>query len=264
MSAIIGAPTADVSELQTPLAGVAELPASLTDIADVTRTAAATPSVGAALVLLAAAGLFALIARRVATKESVPLDQRVREWAQSHRTGLADAATKPITLLSMPLLVVSATAALVWWLKENDRNDAALAVGITPLVAAAVGQSFTSFFAQPEPPNAVESPTGQAEAATFPSGHTTGVTAEALGIAYVLTREDLASPGIVASLVAWPLIVGATRVYRDRHWASDILAGWAAGMGVAALSALAYEWSRRNGAGEWRRGPTALPPSAQG
>ena len=264
MSAIVGAPTADVSEQQTTLAGVAELPASVTEIADVTRTAATTPSIGATLVLLAAAGVFAFIARRVATKESVPLDQRVRESAQSHRTGLADAVTKPITLLSMPLLVVSATAALVWWLRENDRNDAALAVGITPLVAAAVGQSFTSFFAQPAPPNAVESPNGQAEKATFPSGHTTGVTAEALGIAYVLTREELASPGIVASLVAWPLVVGATRVYRDRHWTSDILAGWAAGTGVAALTALTYEWSRRSGAGELRRRPKALPPSAQG
>lgn len=263
MTAIIGAPTADVGELQTALANVEELPATVSTVADVAPAATTTLDVGAAIVLIAAAGLFAFIARRVATKVSVPLDQRVRESAQSHRTALADAATKPITLLSMPLLVVSATAALVWWLKENDRHDAALAVGITPLVAAAVGQSFTSFFAQPEPPSAVESPNGQAEAATFPSGHTTGVTAEALGIAYVLTREKLASPGIVASLVAWPLVVGVTRVYRNRHWMSDILAGWAAGTGIAALTALAYEWRRRNAAGERRR-PTALPPSAQG
>jgi undecaprenyl-diphosphatase len=264
MTATIGVPGADVGELQTTLASAAELPATITDIADVTQTAATTPSIGATLVLLAAVGLFAFIARRVATKEAAPLDQRVRETAQSHRTGLADAATKPITLLSMPLLVVSATAALVRWLKENDRNDAALAIGITPLIAAALGQSFTSFFTQPEPPNAAESPNGHAEEATFPSGHTTGVTAEALGIAYVLTREKLASPGIVASLVAWPLVVGATRVYRDRHWTSDILAGWVAGTGVAALTALTYEWSRRNGAGEWQRQPTALAPSAQG
>jgi undecaprenyl-diphosphatase len=264
MSAIVGAPAADVGELQTTLTGVAELPASVADIADVTRTAATVPSVGAALVLLAAAGLFAFIARRVATRESAPLDQRVRESAQSHRTELVDVATTPITLLSIPVLVVSATAALVWWLRENDRSDAALAVGITPLVAAALGQSFTSFFAQPEPPGAVGSPNGQAEEATFPSGHTTGVTAEALGTAYVLMREGLASPAIVGSLVAWPLVVGATRVYRDRHWASDILAGWLAGTGVAALTALVYEWRRRNTAGEWRRPSTAPTPTAQG
>jgi undecaprenyl-diphosphatase len=244
MTAVVGAPTANAGELQTTLAGVAELPGTVASIADVAQTATTTPSFGAALVLLAATGLLAFIARRVTTQESVPLDRRVRESAQSHRTELLDIVTKPVTFLSMPLLVVSATAALVWWLKENDRNDAALAVGVTPLVAAAVGQSFTSFFAQPEPPGAIGSPSGHADEATFPSGHTTGVTAEALGIAYVLAREGLASPAIVGSLVAWPLVVGAARVYRDRHWTSDILAGWAAGTGVAALTALLYEWRR--------------------
>jgi membrane-associated phospholipid phosphatase len=234
------------SVISATAADVGELPANLNGAADAAQTAATTANIGAALVLLAAAGLFAFIARRVATRESVPLDQRVRESAQSHRTGLVDAATKPITLLSVPILVVSATAALVWYLKENDRDAAALGVGIAPLVAAALGQSFTTFFTQPEPPAAGGTPNGEAAAATFPSGHTTGVTAEALGIAYVLTREGLASPAIVGSLVAWPLVVGATRVYRDRHWASDILAGWLAGTGVAALTALIYEWRRRS------------------
>ena len=38
----------------------------------------------------------------------------------------------------------------------------------------------------------------------------------------------------------WPLLVGITRVYRDRHWLSDILGGWAAGVTVAAASSLIY------------------------
>jgi undecaprenyl-diphosphatase len=222
---------------------------------DVAVETAASLDVGAAVVLIAAAGLFALIARRVSNKSSEPFDREVREEAQAHRTGVLDALTKPITLLSMPLLVVSATAALVAWLKHDGRDDAALAIGFTPIAAATVGQSFTSFFDQRDPPDkagltaqsdqhGAGAPNGKASEASFPSGHTTGVTAEALGVAYILTREQLATPAIVGSLVAWPLVVGVTRVYRDRHWASDILAGWVAGVGVAALTALLYEWRR--------------------
>ena len=201
--------------------------------------------IGATVVLLAAVGLFAIVARRVTNKTSEPFDQQVRETAQAHRTGALDVVTKPITLLSMPLLVVSATATLVAWLKHEGRNEAALAVSFTPIAAASVGQSFTTFFAQRNPPDkAGATPNGEGAEASFPSGHTTGVTAEAFGIAYILTREQLATPAIVGSLLAWPLVVGVTRIYRDRHWASDILAGWAAGVGVAAVTALLYEWRR--------------------
>ena len=247
MTSAIGAPPADVGELEAALARVAEMPATVIGAGDAGQTAT-TLDVGAAIVLIAAAGLFAVIARRVTTKESQPFDDGVRRFAQSHRTRLIDAATKPVTLLSMPLLVVSATAALVWYLKHDDRDEAALAVGITPLVAAAMGQSFTTCLEQRDPPDAGTESNGKPPAASFPSGHTTGVTAEALGIAYVLIREGLASPATVASLVAWPLVVGVTRLYRDRHWASDVLAGWVTGTGVAALSVLLYEWRRRSAA----------------
>ena len=202
-------------------------------------------SLGAAAVLLTAAGLFAVIARTVATKEAEPTDQSVHEWAQEHRTAPLDVVTKPITLLSVPMIVVSATAALVWWLHHQDRKDASLAIAFTPLAAAAVGQSFTSFFAQRNPPDHLATGTGEPTEATFPSGHTTGVTAEALAIAYILSREKLASPGVLAALLAWPFVVGVTRLYRDRHWLSDVLAGWVAGTAVAAISVLLYQASTR-------------------
>jgi membrane-associated phospholipid phosphatase len=41
-------------------------------------------------------------------------------------------------------------------------------------------------------------------------------------------------------LLLWPVLVGVSRVYRDRHWISDILGGWVAGTGVAAVAALLY------------------------
>ena len=208
-----------------------------------TDAAATLPAAPA--VLLTAAVLLALVARKVVAKETATLDQNIHEVTQQHQTKALDVAAKPITLLSIPLVVVAATATLVWWLHENDRNDAALAIGLTPLMAAAAGQSFTTFFPQRSPPDATDT-NGKGAEASFPSGHTAGVTAEALAIAYILSREKLASPSTLAALLAWPLVVGVTRVYRGRHWFSDVLAGWIAGIGVASVSVIFYR-ARTNG-----------------
>jgi membrane-associated phospholipid phosphatase len=220
-----------------------ELPSDRVEPTEITSATpedtAAIP--GATAVLVTAAVLLALVAKKVSAKETEPVDKDIREVLQENRTPALDVAAKPITVMSIPLVIVAATASLVWWLHESDRNDAALAIGLTPILAAAAGQSFTMFFPQQSPPDATSAPTGKAPEATFPSGHTTGVTAEALAIAYILSREKLASPTTLAALLAWPLVVGVTRLYRDRHWFSDVLAGWIAGIGVASLSVIFYQ-----------------------
>lgn len=199
----------------------------------------------AGYVFVAAAGLFAVIAHRVGTRQTESVDQTVRGHMQELRRPAIDIAVKPVTLLSLPILVVTATAGLALWLRNSGRRDAALAVAITPIMAATAGQSFTTFLAQRNPPDKGDSPNGEVTEPSFPSGHTTGVTAEALTIAYVLASEESMSPLVLGALVAWPLLVGVTRVYRDRHWITDVLAGWVAGIGVAALSSMLYSASAR-------------------
>jgi len=193
------------------------------------------------IVILVAAGIFALIARGVATKKIHAIDQSAREAAQSLRTHALDVAVKPVTILSVLPLVASATAALAFWLRHERRAAAALATAVTPLVAAAAGQSFTTFLAQRNPPDRSDTPNGEVTEPSFPSGHTTGVTAEALSIAYILSREELLSPAVLAGLLAWPLLVSTARLYRDRHWLSDILGGLAAGTAVAGATSLLYD-----------------------
>jgi membrane-associated phospholipid phosphatase len=191
-------------------------------------------------VFLAAAMLSAFVARKVVTNKLDAVDRRIRQALQTLRTKALDLATKPITILSLPLLVVSATAALAWWLHRTDHNAAAIAIAVTPILAAITGQSFTMFFPQHPPPNAPEGGAGKKKVGTFPSGHTTGVTAEAFAFAYILHGEQLVSPVVLAVLLAWPFVVGVTRLYRDRHWFSDVLAGWIAGVGVASISVILY------------------------
>lgn len=204
------------------------------------RAKAGSP-IGGTIVLLAAAGALSLIARAVKRDDTTEVDNHVRDVLQGNQSRPVDLLARPVTLLSLPILVVAATAGLVLWLKQKDRLEAAIAIGFAPVAAATLGQGFTMFFPQRNPPDNQEGQSGQASESSFPSGHTAGVTAEALAIGYILSRDKLISPSVLSFVLGWPIIVGAIRLYRDRHWASDILAGWVAGAGVAAASAVIYD-----------------------
>lgn len=77
----------------------------------------------------------------------------------------------------------------------------------------------------------------------FPSGHTADATAVLATGAYLLVREDLASP-LVAFPAAAALALGTgwSRVALGWHWGSDVLGGWLTGVSVAAGCAATYEW----------------------
>ena len=60
---------------------------------------------------------------------------------------------------------------------------------------------------------------------------------------WVLAREAIA-PAVVLmpAAVAASLISGLGRLILDRHWPTDSLAGYSAGLALAATCAAAYEW----------------------
>ena len=65
---------------------------------------------------------------------------------------------------------------------------------------------------------------------------------ETVTAAYVMARED-AVPAGPAFAVATILAIAspASRMYLDRHWTSDVVAGWCLGISIAAGCAAIYE-----------------------
>ena len=76
----------------------------------------------------------------------------------------------------------------------------------------------------------------------FPSGHTTDATAVLVTGAYLLVHQGIAAPGIVATVaLLLALSTGVSRVLLGWHWATDVVGGWIAGIGVAACASGLYE-----------------------
>jgi len=74
---------------------------------------------------------------------------------------------------------------------------------------------------------------------SFPSGHSLGSAAIYMSLALLVARR-LSSRSLGYSLIAvaflLSVLIGFTRMYLCVHWFSDVLAGWSAGFGLAALS----------------------------
>ena len=128
-----------------------------------------------------------------------------------------------------------AVGALAW-------QRGAGAAAIAPPLASAAGLALSKLFERVMPHRSP--PPGRHEPSnpSFPSGHSLETTAVILTSAYVLTREHItpARVAIPVALVA-PLASGFARLYLERHWGSDVVGGWLAGIAVASACATVYE-----------------------
>lgn len=115
---------------------------------------------------------------------------------------------------------------------------------LATLAAASIGailahHAVKLVYRRPRPAGALAR--GKTEPA-FPSGHTTDATAVLVTGAYLLARQGLAVPSVVATLaIVLALSTGVSRVLLGWHWATDVLGGWITGVGVAACASGLYE-----------------------
>lgn len=77
---------------------------------------------------------------------------------------------------------------------------------------------------------------------SFPSGHAGNSMVTFLTLALVAAPARMRTVAVPVALLA-SLVIGATRPLLGVHWPSDVLGGWAFGIGwVVALSALTRRW----------------------
>jgi undecaprenyl-diphosphatase len=176
---------------------------------------------------------FALIA---ALDEPTPLDRAIYDWARRRYDRRLEMAQWPIELFGLPGLYIPIALSLARQLRRERRR------GGKAIASAAIGgwlalQASRRVIQRPRPPR----PRGRGpkSESTFPSGHTTGVTALSTVLARVLRDEQILTAHQAALVgYGWPIATAINRVYVREHWVTDVIAGWLLGtsVGSAVLS----------------------------
>jgi undecaprenyl-diphosphatase len=194
------------------------------------------------IALAAAAGVIALaVATRSAKVQA--LDDAIERGAGRARERARVLRAASIgTLPGEPYMhptIGAACAAIVIAATRGPLIPVLATLAMASIGAIVAHHAVKLVYRRPRPAGALAR--GKTEPA-FPSGHTTDATAVLVTGAYLLAREGLATPGVVAA-VALVLAVstGVSRVLLGWHWATDIVGGWMAGIGVAACAAGLYE-----------------------
>jgi membrane-associated phospholipid phosphatase len=192
----------------------------------------------------AAAAIVALLRSGVeANGRLVHLDTSVTNWVVDHRPGWLVDTMKVVTRLADVRVAFPVVAVAVIVLVMRRRLSLAVA-----LVASTVGTSLLVHWGKlsverPRPP--VDVQLVSARGFAFPSGHAGQGVALYCGLAVVIwfctrRRSARVAAAILGGCLA--LAVGASRVVLGVHWTSDVVAGWAVGVGWLALIVVAVMW----------------------
>ncbi|MEO8909446.1 MAG: phosphatase PAP2 family protein [Gemmatimonadaceae bacterium] len=187
----------------------------------------------------AAMAACAKVGEDVFNHESGPFDEPIRKWVLAHQSRPVRDAFIIITSVAAPAVIIPATAAIAAWLWRKRGLRIAGAVVMSPAVALAIFLAIKRLYKRKRPAGGARL---HELTYAFPSGHSTASAAIFGTASYVFWREDMISRDAAIALAsAGTLLVGASRVYLDVHWTTDVLGGWSVGGLVAALSAAVYE-----------------------
>jgi undecaprenyl-diphosphatase len=194
-----------------------------------------------------AAGGFLAVTRAVAQGKTARWDHRAKRAVHAARvTGgkqglsVASHATTPLGKWwgQVPAALLTAVK-----LRKKGRAAAAWTIAGTSVAAAVMPAVLDRLTVQRSSPRERRGGPKQ----SYPSGHALRTSAMAISVGYVMQRERLASPGWLTPLAPLSLATGLGRLVLDRHWTSDVVGGYCAGIALGAASAGLYELSRARG-----------------
>jgi membrane-associated phospholipid phosphatase len=189
---------------------------------------------------LAALG-FGLVSLAVAQGKTARFDRRAKRRLHGARIDLGHprvirAAALGTTPLGKWWAYIPPSLTVARRLQRRGRTAGAITVGATAFVAAILPPLLDRVMKRRLPP-----PERRSSKQSYPSGHALQTSALGLTTSYVLVREGMASGWSAAPFGLASLAAGAGRLLLDRHWTSDVVGGYCAGIALGATCAGLYE-----------------------
>ena len=193
-----------------------------------------------AAIALGAASALVAVALATRARGVQQLDDRLETWVITHRERthfLASVATLPGERFVHPV-IAAITAMTLVAVRGAPASRFLLPLGAASLGGIIAHHLVKLIYHRPRPEGALRR--DKTEAA-FPSGHTTNATAVVTTSAFLLVREGLLpAPVAIGAVLLVASLTGASRVALGWHWGTDVIGGWIAGVGVAALASGLY------------------------
>ncbi len=190
----------------------------------------------------AAIAACAKVGEDVFNQESGPFDEPIRKFVLDHQSTPVRDTFLVITRVAAPSVIIPITAVVGAWLWRQRGLPIAGAVVMSPALSLAIFLAVKRLYKRKRPEGGARL---HELTYAFPSGHAAASAAIFGTAAYVLWRERMLPRSGAATLATVaPFLVGASRVYLDVHWTTDVLGGWSVGALVAALSGYSYEQVR--------------------
>lgn len=171
------------------------------------------------------------------------LDQPVLDQAIAWRSpGLDHAVTLYTDLggpVGMSVLATVLTALMVW--RWRSRTPLVLVV-IAVVGSLAMTTTGKALIGRARPPLTDAVPPYETSP-SFPSGHTLNATVITTVLVYLVLRRlesALARTVVVVVGAVFVVTMGLSRVFLGHHWLTDVVAGWALGLGWAAAVVTAH------------------------
>ena len=140
-------------------------------------------------------------------------DRNVREIFQKNRTPFLDKTFSVITESADKEFFLLSEVLLSTFFSEHERDDAKLLFwGVSSVSVSTLLIKYITRRKRPSGEN--ENPFNS----SFPSGHASG----SFAFAYILSKRH---KNLTIPLFLWSSLVGVSRIYLDRHWATDVIAG---------------------------------------
>ena len=193
--------------------------------------------VATALACVGAIAAFLIFTSELFEADLAAMDAVGRRLGVALRSPFADVVFRAVTTMAgtRVALTISLVGAAIAWGRGVRRVATPLA--LAALLAPLTTRPIKPLFGRLRPGYVDDG----GRSFSFPSGHTTMATAVALTLAYVMVRERIAPRLAPALAVLFVLAVGASRVYLQEHWVTDVVGGLLIGTAIAAACATIYE-----------------------